>query len=991
MHDVFIDFTVGKKWRELRDRGDRLTVEPWKPYLAAMREVYGDKFKVSEWTEAHVRHWVMKDWPIYWGAASCGKALTLDEPLMFPDHVGTFREVKVGSHVMAATGYPVEVVGVYDHFDHDLYSVKFSDGTETVCDADHLWTVKYRARVRWEGPRKKRKSVTGWRERTLSAKELSAWNPRTLIRRGTCVPLVKPLDFEKQQVPIDPYVIGCLLGDGSITSNVLLTSHPDDYELRDEVTRRLGETNPEVTLRKVSRDVFTYSIAGAQNPCVKSVFREKLKDLGLLGCDSCTKFIPTCYLINSIDVRRDVLSGLLDTDGCVEKNGRVTFTTVSRALAGGVRFLMESLGAYVTERTRKTTYTTGVGTKITGKRSYELCMHGLRKSEAELLFHLTRKRVRLRDASRRLGCKGVTSVTKIENRSDYPRETRCITLAETDVDGNPVNGLFPVGHFTVTHNSNDVGACVVPDWVIDPYDTTILIGSTTRPMLQFRVWESVLRYFGAFKEWAASHDLVLPGRVAQAGFSIVNDKDSGSVEDQSVKAGIHGVALDEGGKLQGAHMPYIRVVIDELATLKIDMRQIVDALTNLQVAKDFKFAAMANPNPWTDPSSSIFCEPVGGIESVSVDSREWDTTFGASVLHDDGLKSPCVLHPELAPQFPFLTQKKHLDRALAMSHGNQDSPSYWRMARGFPTPVGTEVPPILDPTIASRNEVTKPALFDPGRWRGTAVGIDPAWTEGGDGACRARCYLMIDQNGRTYLDFTGGLRRLQIEASKLKTRPALEQLMDQTVEAARAPYEADFKHTAVDSSGNQGLGSTLRMFAGAYDILEVNNADKASERPLIKFDSRPACDILADRGTEAWVTLARFCEAGMVRGLPEEALRALTTRRYAVDRDRTTGVVSKKRGKDRLEPKKDFKPRFGHSPDEADACALAALVIKEVYGILPFGYLDRPVRSIVQNPFELKPQTKPAGPVKVESFSARSDDCGDDGFDALDSGIASLI
>lgn len=894
MHDVFIDFTVGKKWRELRDRGDKLTVEPWKPYLAAMREVYGDKFKVSEWTEAHVRHWVMKDWPIYWGAASCGKALTLDEPLMFPDHVGTFREVKVGSYVMAATGRPVEVVGVYDHLDHDLYSVKFSDGTETVCDADHLWTV----------------ASASHGVETISAKDMSERSAEFFS--DASVPLTDPVEFNECEVPRDAYTAGYLL-----------------------------------------------------------------------GCRMATEpLIPNCYLINSTFVRWNFLAGLVDSSARLED--RALVLTVLRCVADDVRFLIESLGAYVVRKDR----VAPEGDRLSDLQVCGLSRHGAAQLSRFSKTDFTVLRERSFDGCNR---KGVTSVMKIGNRSDYPRETRCITLAETDVDGNSVNGLFPVGHFTVTHNSNDVGACVVPDWVIDPYDTTILIGSTTRPMLQFRVWESVLRYFGAFKEWATSHDLVLPGRVAQAGFSIVNDKDSGSVEDQSVKAGIHGVALDEGGKLQGAHMPYIRVVIDELATLKIDMRQIVDALTNLQVAKDFKFAAMANPNPWTDPSSSIFCEPVGGIESVSVDSREWDTTFGASVLHDDGLKSPCVLHPELAPQFPFLTQKKHLDRALAMSHGNQDSPSYWRMARGFPTPVGTEVPPILDPTIASRNEVTKPALFDPGRWRGTAVGIDPAWTEGGDGACRARCYLMIDQNGRTYLDFTGGLRRLQIEASKLKTRPALEQLMDQTVEAARAPYEADFKHTAVDSSGNQGLGSTLRMFAGAYDILEVNNADKASERPLIKFDSRPACDILADRGTEAWVTLARFCEAGMVRGLPEEALRALTTRRYAVDRDRSTGVVSKKRGKDRLEPKKDFKPRFGHSPDEADACALAALVIKEVYGILPFGYLDRPVRSVVQNPFELKPQTKPMASVKVESFSARSDDCGDDGFDALDSGIASLI
>jgi hypothetical protein len=75
-------------------------------------------------------------------------------------------------------------------------------------------------------------------------------------------------------------------------------------------------------------------------------------------------------------------------------------------------------------------------------------------------------------------------------------------------------------------------------------------------------------------------------------------------------------------------------------------------------------------------------------------------------------------------------------------------------------------------------------------------------------------------------------------------------------------------------------------------------------------------------------------------------------RRYAVDVDRKTGVVTRKKGPDRLEPKKEFKPRFGHSPDEADACAMAALIVKEVIGLSPFGFLEKPVQrdSLVDQP-----------------------------------------
>lgn len=494
-----------------------------------------------------------------------------------------------------------------------------------------------------------------------------------------------------------------------------------------------------------------------------------------------------------------------------------------------------------------------------------------------------------------------------------------------------------------TGKSNDSGACLLADYIVDPYDTVTLVGSTTVPMLQKRIWESILKYLGAFQDWAEANGFALPIRVANAGYSILNDRDGSNAASMAVKAGIHGVALDQGGKLQGAHMPYVRVVVDELATIK-DVDAIVEAIANLQIAKDFKFAAMANPGSWTEPSSSIFFTPVGGIDSVSVDTREWESTFGMGIIHDDGYKSPCVLHPELAEEFPFLCTKAHIERELKIARGNDKAPHFWKMVRGFPVPTSADVAPILDPSVAARQKVSEPAVFDYGRWRGTAAGIDPAWTTNGDGACRARCYLMVDENGRNYLDFTGGLDYLKIDAAKTKFKPASEQLAEQTVALMRRPFEADFDHTAVDSSGNQGLGSTLITMYGAVGIMEVNNSEKASEAPMFKYDRRPACDVVADRGTEAWIVLARFCEAGMVRGLPEQAMRALCIRHLAVDKDKNTGDVYRKKGKDRLEEKKEFKKRFdGKSPDEADACALAALEIKEKYGVVPFGFLDAPV------------------------------------------------
>jgi hypothetical protein len=40
-----------------------------------------------------------------------------------------------------------------------------------------------------------------------------------------------------------------------------------------------------------------------------------------------------------------------------------------------------------------------------------------------------------------------------------------------------------------------------------------------------------------------------------------------------------------------------------------------------------------------------------------------------------------------------------------------------------------------------------------------------------------------------------------------------------------------------------------------------------------------------------------------------------------------------------MEAKDKFRVRFKKSPDEADACALAALAVKERLGILPFSFV----------------------------------------------------
>lgn len=476
--------------------------------------------------------------------------------------------------------------------------------------------------------------------------------------------------------------------------------------------------------------------------------------------------------------------------------------------------------------------------------------------------------------------------------------------------------------------SNDTALLLLLDWITDPYDTVTLLGSTTKEDLKSRSWEAVERYHHAML--VHNKRFLIPGRISKQGQRLVNVDEKDAAGSSGEKAGIQGRALDEGGRLQGAHAKFVRLVVDELAEIS-NHEAIKTAITNLRVGTmGFKFIGLANPESWDNPSCQ-YCEPIDGRDSVNVDTGSWFSTFGCFVRHHDGLKSPCILHPELREKFPYLLSQDEYDAALMEAGGNTDSPQIWKMIRGFPVPAGAALPTVLDSKVAIDNKVgDRLPMANAYPIVGVAAGIDPAWSEGGDGAYR--CNVVVrNVNGKPVLDFGGGLDRLFISATD--SRPVTKQLRDQVITLMRRlDPQASLSNTAVDSSGNQGLADDLDISLGGT-CLHVNSSQRASDRPLRANDSRKAKEVVFDRGTEAWVTLAEFCSAGMVKGLPEAALAQITRRRYACRPGTTTQMYPL-----RLERKEDFKLRNKHSPDEADACALAALAVRERLGIIPYAY-----------------------------------------------------
>ena len=984
----FAAMLIAKKWKFFKDEQGIEFKDPWEPLIDAAKALIPEQyFKVPPWTEEHFHDWVMApSFPgkgvITWGAASTGKALLPTEPVYTETGVRAIGELKPGDMIYAATGALVRVRGVYRQLDMPLFRVKFDDGTETICAKDHLWTVRHWGRIRWEGPRKSRKGVCGYKTETIPVDRMASWTKKNLRQRRVSVPVTAPLEFPVRDVPLDPYVLGVLLGDGSLSGTVLLSSHESDVEIRDEVNRRLSVCCPGYGLVRVGHSTTSYMVVNLEGRRFHNPVVAALRELGLYGKVSNNKSVPECYKWNSVENRIDLLAGLFDTDGTVSRSGHASFTTVSPQLARDVQFMLGSLGIPATVNEHRTAC----------RLAYTVYLRATDQTMIRRLFKLRRKADRVAPAMRNVGRRSIWDVSPIENRKDYPRETVCITIEEEDVNGRSTGGLFPIGNFIVTHNSNDYGLLMLLDWITDPYDTVIRLGSTDKQSLKSRSWNAVITFFAALKRNKLG--LAVPGKLSKSGYAILNDGDADSPESVGEKTGIVGVAIndsEDSGKLQGAHAKFVRIVVDELATIT-HHDNIRVAIQNLRVgAIDFRFYALANPASWEDQSCQ-YCIPEGGIDSVNVDTGSWVSTRGYLVRHHDGLKCITVLHPEKSKEFPFLLTKEVADANLADCDGNEDAPVYWRMVRGFPVPRGITMPTVLDSAIARDQKVTEPCPGGP--VVAAAAGLDPAWTESGDGAIYQRVLIRTLADGRPVLDFGNGQHRLKISATAEKT--VTEQLLDQVEVIIRDPgsWCAPLEATAVDASGNQTLADDLDIFFGGSNVrcMHVNNSARASQSPLRAVgvglndasskDRRAerCCDRFKDRGTEAWCVLAEFCKAGMVRGLPPDALEGLVKRRFACRKNTSVQQFPLV-----LEPKDDFKKRFRRSPDETDSCALAALAVKEVLGVLPYCWLmpaQRPTVSpavAAEAPVPLMPRY--AAPA-AGAYS--SDAAGCDSFDPME-------
>jgi hypothetical protein len=268
-------------------------------------------------------------------AGGTGKAQALWSKVLTPTGWKLMGDICVGDEVIAGDGSVTKVIDVFPQGKKPIFKVQMSDGATTHCCDEHLWLTK---------TQRDRDRDRDWSVRPLKEirETLHLHKSNGRKDRNHSIPMVGPVQFKERDLPIDPYVLGVLLGDGCMSSGNLDITVSDD-EITDSFWARLEEKHS-LALKEDRGGCKSYTIAenGSRNG-----IRNALKGLGLWGCRSWEKFVPDQYLYSSVQQRLDLLHGLMDTDGTTGGTS-TTFDSSSRDLRDAVATIVMSLGGKVT-------------------------------------------------------------------------------------------------------------------------------------------------------------------------------------------------------------------------------------------------------------------------------------------------------------------------------------------------------------------------------------------------------------------------------------------------------------------------------------------------------------------------------------------------------------------------------------------------------------------------------------------------------------------
>ena len=336
-----------------------------------------------------------------------GKCLGKDTPIMMYDGaIKKVQDVTTGELLMGDDSTPRRVLSTCTGLEQ-LYRVVPVKGDPYIVNESHILSLR-------SNDTKSKKcgevfdiSVTDYLKLGKSAK----WH-----LKGYRV----PVKFDRKEVPLDPYMVGYWLGDGTSASAVISSQESPVLKYFDS---KLKEYN--LTLDYSAQ--YDYRIKGPK----PNYFYKSLQDLNLIK----NKHVPQIYKCNSREIQMQLLAGIIDSDGSAMRGGWEVIQK-NETLLDDIIFVARSLGFAAYKKKCQKTCTNAPGGPKTGTY-YRCSIFG--DGVEEVPCKVVRKQLEPRRQIKNVLNVGII-VEKLEVGEYFGFE----------IDGNH---RFLLGDFTVTHNT----------------------------------------------------------------------------------------------------------------------------------------------------------------------------------------------------------------------------------------------------------------------------------------------------------------------------------------------------------------------------------------------------------------------------------------------------------------------------------------------------------------------------------------------------------
>lgn len=514
-----------------------------------------------------------------------GKFSEYSEHIYTTNGITTIKNLQVGDYVFGSDGKPTRVTGIPYEGTRPCYRVIFDDGSSTVCGAEHLWNVR--------GRNSRRTGKMTWE--TLETQEIlrrgvkrSNGSQANTVSGGAKqweVPQQGAVEFTKTYVPLHPYILGAWLGDGS--RNFIVKPYPEFQD-------RLLSLWPDAEVKEPDNHCSYVNLRGLSF---------KLKEIGIYGKRSWEKFVPDNYKFNAIEIRSEVLRGLLDTDGTVGKNNNsIEFASASKQLTEDVIWLVRSLGG---KAMMKPTVKIGKYRKTDGE--LKICRDSyrctIRMPEGFNLFYIKHKAERVKPCEVRYLTRWIESIEPVGEMSG-----KCISVEAED-------GLYQVNDFIVTHNSALVAWVI--EWALATCpNSRVMVTANTAQQLMTKTWpelsvwhnRSILGHWFNFTNTTMNYSLVKGYEKTWRADAV-----TWSISNTEAFAGLH----NRGNR--------IVIIIDEASAVIDNIWEVIEgALTDAET--EILWLVFGNPTRNTGRFRECFRRYKHLWDAARVDSRSVNVT-----------------------------------------------------------------------------------------------------------------------------------------------------------------------------------------------------------------------------------------------------------------------------------------------------------------------------------------------------------------------------